>query len=79
MEYLALTIGLVLDRTRSSNLNTPVLEDVRGCQLEALLRIVMGVKNTTVVSSMVTELLTASTGLCIDQDIIDTLSTALVL
>ena len=39
----------------------------------------MGIKHTTVVSSMITKLLTASAWLCIDQDIIDAFSTALVL
>lgn len=79
MKYLALTIGLVLDRTWRSDLDTTILKDVRGRQLQALLRIMMGIEYTTVVSCMVTELLTATTWLCIDQDIIDTLSTSLVL
>lgn len=39
----------------------------------------MGVEHTAVVSCMVTKLLTASARLRIDQDIIDTLSTTLVL
>ena len=79
MENLALTIGLVLDRTWRSDLDTTILKDVRGRQLQALLWIMMGIEYTTVVSCMVTELLTATTWLCIDQDIIDTLSTSLVL
>ena len=79
MENLPLPIGLVLDRSWSSNLDTTILKDVRRCQLQALLRIVMGIEHTTVVSCMVTKLLTATTRLPIDQDIIDTLSTTLVL
>ena len=79
MEYLALTIGLVLDGAWSSNLDTTVLEDVRGCELQALLRIVMSIEYTAVVSCMVAKALAASAGLCIDQDIINTLSTALIL
>ena len=79
MENLALTIGLVLDRTWRSDLDTTILKDVRGRQLQALLRIMMGIEYTTVVSCMVTELLTATTWLRIDQDIIDTLTTSLVL
>ena len=79
MENLALTIGLILDRSRGSDLDATVLKNVRGRQLQTLLGIVMGVEHTAVVTCMVTKLLTASAGLCIDQDIIDTLSTTLIL
>ena len=79
MENLALTICLILDRSRGSDLDAAILKNVRGRQLQALLGIVMGIKHTAVVTCMVTKLLTASAGLCIDQDIIYTLSTTLVL